>query len=368
MTMPKISSLHFALPILVLPLFIVSLATPALAIEPLPLEKLEDTRVFKVEVLQVTDIEPYRQAYNGFIASLQESGLVEGKNLSIHRVAIDFDVEKGGFWSKLGVMLRIRREATRIVEARPDLVLTIGTPATRHARAAIADARIPLVFTAVANPEDAGCVSLVDAGEGATGSTLYTDMSTSLQLVKDVFPNVRKIGMVHTDDENGVANVAAAGLQGKPLGLDVSTRLVNKSDAIAPALKQLYDGGRGVEMFAVPLDTYYGLHRYEAATDLGEFGIEHQVPVVTLAMVRVPGAALYVGADFAEVGALAGNQAVKILKRRTKPDVLPILRQRTPTVMVDPARMAALNITLPPAMSAHKTVTANGFWQIDLAQ
>ncbi|WP_332852350.1 ABC transporter substrate-binding protein [Duganella sp. S19_KUP01_CR8] len=340
----------------------------AFAFEPLPPETMDDARVFKVEILQVTDIEPYQQAYTGFLKSLQDSGLVEGKNLSINRVAIDFDVEKGGFWNRLGVLLRIRQETSRIVTTKPDLVLTIGTPATKYARGMLVDAHIPLVFTAVANPEDAGCISLVDAGEGATGSTLYTDMSDSLKLVRDVFPNAHRIGMVHTDDENGVANVAAATRDGKPLGLDVTTRLVNKSDPIAPTLKELYNGGRGVDIFAVPLDTYYGLHRYEAAIDLGDFGIENKVPVVTLAMVRVPGAALYVGADFTQVGRLAGNQAARILQRHTKPDVMPILRQMTPTVMVDPARMAALKVTLPAAMVAHKTETSSGFWQIDMSQ
>jgi putative ABC transport system substrate-binding protein len=353
--MPKIFTLLF-----------LATALPAFAFEPLAPETMDDTRVFKVEVLQVTDIEPYRQSLQGFMAALQASGLVEGKNLSVHRATIDFDVENGGFWSKLGVLLRIRHEAARIVEAKPDLVLTIGTPATRYARGALADARIPLVFTAVAHPEDAGCVSLVDGGEGATGSTLYTDMADSLKLVKDVFPDVQRIGMVHTDDENGVANVAAATAQGKPLGLAVSARLVGKTDRIAPSLKELY--GSGVQMFAVPLDTYYGLHRYEAAMDLGDFGIENNVPVVTLAMVRVPGAALYVGADFTQVGQLAGTQAAKILRRRIQPDVLPVLRQKTPTVMVDPARMAALHVTLPPALAARKTENANGFWQIELPQ
>ena len=343
-----------------------SFILPVHAFEPLPPETMDDTRVFKVEVLQVTDIEPYREAYDGFMKTLRDNGLVEGKNLQVHRTAIDFDVENGGFCSKLGVLLRIRQEATRIVLAKPDLVLTIGTPATKYARGMLAEARIPLVFTAVANPEDAGCVSLIDGGEGATGATLYTDMSDSLKLVRDVFPNVHRIGMVYSDDENGLANVTAASAQGKPLGLDVSAREVNKRAPIAPALKELY--AAGAQMFAVPLDTYYGLHRYEAAMDLGDFGIEHKVPVVTLAMVKVPGAALYVGADFNQVGRLAGTQAAKILKRHIKPDVLPILRQETPTVMVDPARLAALNVALPPALDSHKTDIGNGFWQIELGK
>jgi len=353
----------FALPLLAL---LFSASTHAF--EPLPPETMDDTRTFRVEVLQVTDIEPYQEAMNGFLGSLQANGLAAGKNLSINRVKIDFDVENGGFWSRLGVLLRIRQEASRIVNAHPDLVLTIGTPATKYARGILADAHIPVVFTAVANPLDAGCVSLVDAGEGATGSTLYTDMADSLKLVQRVFPSAHKIGMVYTDDENGVANVAQATATASPLGLSVQSRQVEKTAHIIPALKDLYQQGQGVDMFAVPLDTYYGLHRYEAAMDLSDFGAEHKVPVVTLAMVRVPGAALYVGADFTRVGQLAGVQAAKILKRHIKPDILPILRQETPTVLVDPVRMAALNVTLPSALASRKTEVKNGFWQIDMAK
>lgn len=343
------------------------LCSSSFAFEPLPPETMDDTRTFKIEVLQVTDIEPYQEAMNGFVSALQANGLAE-KHLAINRVKIDFDVEQGGFWSKLGVLMRIRQEAARIVNARPDLVLTIGTPATKYARGILADAHIPVVFTAVANPLDAGCVSLVDAGEGATGATLYTDMGDALQLVQSVFPKTRKIGMIHTDDENGVANVAAAAASGGPLGLNVQPREVKKTDSIIPSLKELYQQGQGVDMFAVPLDTYYGLHRYEAAIDLGEFGAEHKVPVVTLAMVRVPGAALYVGADFTQVGKLAGVQASKILKRHIKPDILPILRQERPTVLVDPSRLAALNVSLPAQLAARKTEIKNGFWQIDMAK
>ena len=50
----------------------------------------------------------------------------------------------------------------------------------------------------------------------------------------------------------------------------------------------------------------------------------------------MPGAMLYVGADFAAVGGLSAMQAVKILKRHMKPDVLPILKLDRPTVLIDP--------------------------------
>lgn len=351
-----------------LTLVLVAGALPARAMEALAPAAMEEAHVFRVEVLQVTDIEPFQEAMTGFLKGLQSHGIVPGKNLRLNRVKIDFDVEKGGFWSRLGVLMRIREEATRIAAAKPDLVLTIGTPATRYARGILEDANIPVVFTAVADPKEAGCVSLVDGGEGVTGATLYTDMGDTVKVLQQIFPQVRRIGMVHTDDENGVANVEAARASAGRLGIDVSSRLVEKSDSIVPSLKQLRGQAGGVDMFAVPLDTYYGLRKYEPATDLGDFGIENQLPVVTLAMVRVPGAALYVGADFDYVGTLSGNQAARILQRRVKPDVMPILKQAAPTVLVDPERLAALKVVLPSALLEHKSQGRDGFWQISAAR
>lgn len=351
----------------ILTLVLMLCAAPAPAMEALAPAAMDESHVFTVEVLQVTDIEPYQEALDGFLAALRGQGIVAGKNLRLNRVKIDFDVENGGFWSRLGVLMRIREEAGRIAAAKPDLVLTIGTPATRYARAILEDAHIPLVFTAVADPKEAGCVSLQDGGEGVTGATLYTEMSESVKVVQQIFPAVRRIGMVHTDDENGVANVAAASSSAALLGISVSARLVGKSDSIIPALKQLYRQG-GVQMFAVPLDTYYGLRKFEPAIDLGDFGVENKLPVVTLALVRMPGAVLYVGADFGYVGGLSGQQAARILQRRVKPDVMPILKQDTPTVLIDPQRLAALNVALPAALQRRLAPGKDGFWQLEAAR
>lgn len=339
-------------------------SVPCGAMETLSLSSMDEIHIFKIEVLQVTDIEPYQKSLDGFMQALQGSGIVPGKNLIVNRVKIDFDVEKGGFWDRLGVLLRIREEALRIARAKPDLVLTIGTPATKYARVILDEAHIPVVFTAVANPQDADCTSLSDAGPGVTGATLYTDMSDSLKVVKLIFPAVQRIGMVNTDDENGVAHVAAAKAKAEEVGITVSSRLVNKKDRIIPSLKELLGNGNGVQMFAVPLDTYYGLRKFEPAIDLSDFGAENKIPVITFALVKVPGAVLYVGADFGVVGSLSGMQAAKILKRRVAPDVLPILRQEKPTVLIDPQRVTAFNISLPSSVLEGRLQEKDGFWQV----
>ncbi|HEX6703769.1 MAG TPA: ABC transporter substrate binding protein [Albitalea sp.] len=339
-------------------------AWPCHALEPLPPVLMDEPRTYRIEVLQVTDIAPFEESLDGFLRALRDNGIAAGDNLVVNRVKIDFDVENGGFWDRLGVLRRIKAEALRIAESRPDLVLTIGTPATRYARDILDDARIPVVFTAVADPASAGCTSLSDAGPGVTGATLYTDMADSLKVLRTLFPAVSRIGMVHTDDENGIAHVRTARATAGGMGIAVSSRRVGKGEGIVPALKQLFEEGSGAEMFAVPLDAYYGLRGHEPARDLGDFAAEHRLPVVSFALVRVPGAVLYVGADFAEVGRLSGLQAVKVLKRRMKPDVLPIARQEQPMVLIDPDRLAALKLPLPESVLARKAARSDGFWEL----
>jgi putative ABC transport system substrate-binding protein len=47
-----------------------------------------------------------------------------------------------------------------------------------------------------------------------------------------------------------------------------------------------------------------------------------------------------------------------------RPDLLPVLRQSQPTVLIDPKRAEALHVTVPPTWLEHKIEIANGFWQI----
>ena len=163
-------------------------ASPSRALEAMSSDLMDAPRTMRIEVLQVTDIEPYQKSLDGFLKTLKANDIILGKNLEINRVKLDFDVENGGFWDKMGVVLRIKQEAERIARAKPDLVLTLGTAATKYSRTILSVARIPVVFTAVADPLDADCTSLTDGGPGVTGATLYMDMAESVKIMKQVFP------------------------------------------------------------------------------------------------------------------------------------------------------------------------------------
>ena len=304
-----------------------------------------EEKVYKIEVLQVAKIDAFQISYNAFLDTLKNEGFVQGKNLKVNRVIIDYNVEGGGFLDKMGVLFKIKSEASRIASAKPDLAVTIGTPATKYARDKITSAGIPLVFIAVAIPQAAGCPSLTSGGPGVTGATLYFDMKSALKIVKAAFPNIKTIGMVSSEDENGIAHVQDAKKNAPGFGMTVISKQVSKKDSIKPAIKALKD--QGAEAYAIPLDTYYGIKNYQNVNDLDEFCRANKIPIISFVFQHTKGAVLSVGTDFDTVGELGGQNALKILKEGKKPETLPILKQEDLKIMVDTERMKALDIQIP---------------------
>ena len=300
---------------------------------------------YRIDVLQVTNIPVFQTCYSSFFKELAKNGIVQGKNLTIKRTIIDFDIENGGLWKKIGVLMRIKSEASRIADEKPDLVLTIGTPATKYAKDKIISAGIPLVFTSVAIPTAAGCKSLTEAGPGFTGATLYMNMKDMLRIVKLAFPKRNTFGIIYSDDDNAVAQVEEAKKTGSSMGITFVTKQVGKSDPITPVAKELV--AQGAQAFIVPLDTYYALRNNEPSLELYAYRKTVKIPAISFVLYKVPGAAFYVGSDFGYVGMLSGQQAVKILKDGAKPESLPILRQEDLNILVDEKSLKEIGVTLP---------------------
>ena len=84
---------------------------------------------YRIEILQVGNVDAFDMAVTAAKAELAKNGLIEGQNLSINRTVIDADLD-AGIWEKAKIFLKIKNQAARIASAKPDLVITVGTPAT----------------------------------------------------------------------------------------------------------------------------------------------------------------------------------------------------------------------------------------------
>ena len=180
---------------------------------------------------------------------------------------------------------RITSETQKIVDRKPDLVLTIGTPATRYAKDKIIAAGIPVVFTGVAIPTAAGCKSQTESGQGFTGATLYMDMNSVVKIIRLAFPKIKTLGVIHSEDENAVEQVAQLKKSTPSVGLKVISRQIDKNAHITPVAEEVMN--QGIEGTIIPLDTYYGMRNDEATNELRELNNKWKKPGIFVCVLEV---------------------------------------------------------------------------------
>jgi len=311
---------------------------------------------YRIEVLQVSKINPFDWAYEGFVEELERNGIVQGQNLVINRRIIDADAD-AGLWKKVGILMKIKGAVSDIIASKPDLVLTISSPATKYSKDKLIGAGIPVVFTAVAVPQAIGCASVSQAGPGFTGASLYLDPASAFKITKLALPNLTKMGIVHSDDDNAVAFAQEATAKAAALGITILSKEVGKSDSPVAAAQELI--AQGAQAFGVPIDAYYALRDYQPTSQLLSLIEENKIPAVCYCHVGFSGAILYVGSEFKRIGALSGTQAAKILKEGAVPETLPILIQEELTILVDIEASKKVGIELPlEILQIAKEVTA----------
>lgn len=294
-----------------------------------------------VEVLQVGNLEAFDDLYSSLVKRLEANGL---EQVRVNRTVIDADAE-AGLWEKVKILYRIKHVTGDIIDKKPDLVVTIGTPATKYSKDKIISAGIPLVFSAVAIPELVGCATKTKAGRGFTGTTIYMDPSDIMQIMLLGLPNIKKIGIVHSDDENAIAYSEEARSKASQLGLEVITRQVKISESPENAAMELVNGG--IDAFFAPIDSYYGLRDFGPTKKILELSFEHKIPAISSITGNIRGAILYIAPDFRVIGELTGDQVLKILKDKTDPESIPVNREKNLNVVVDLAALKKMGIELP---------------------
>src|ERR1051325_12126595 len=151
-----------------------ALSFSAAAQEPPKIHRI-GLQVVTPRELNETRIETFRQG-------LRELGYLEGKNVMIKNVMIEYRYAEG----KLD---RLPSLASELVQQQVDVIVTIGTPGVLAAKNATAT--IPIVFVSVSDPVANGVVaSLARPGGNVTGvSILAPALSRKrLELLKEAFP------------------------------------------------------------------------------------------------------------------------------------------------------------------------------------
>ena len=285
-----------------------------------------------VGFLNAASARSYAQFVTAFLDGLTEAGYVDGRNVTIeYRWAEDQND-------------RLPALAADLVQRQVTVIAATTTPAALVAKAATAT--IPIVFETGADPVELGLVASFNRpGGNVTGVTQNNaDVAPKrLELIHELFPAARVIGLLVNPDNRTVAETTATHmLAARKLGLEL--RVLNAStesdfDAVFAKISELRASGLVIS----PGDPFF-VSRTE---QLGALAIRHAVPAVFAGrQFVVAGGLISYGADIADAYRLTGGYVGRVLKG-DKPADLPVQQETKIELRINLKTAKALGITFP---------------------
>jgi len=243
---------------------------------------LYSAEAIEIVVIKSRDTAPYNIALGGFKDYLKRQHI---------DVRITESVLRG---KRQDDLLNIREV---IKSMRPDLVLSLGTPATRLARETANN--IPVIYTMVLDPK-AGKVS-------PPGVSMDIPIQIKLRHLKRILPGARRIGLIYSPNSTSASEKVFQ--MGGRLGFEVVGKKINSAKELPDALKELWQ--RSDCFLMVPDSSIYSAKSVEY---LLVEGFRKNVPVIGLSSSYTKAGALFsFDCDYKDLGEQAAGIVLKIL-------------------------------------------------------
>lgn len=196
-----------------------------------------------------------------------------------------------------------RIDAAGLADARPQLVLALGTPALEALRSS--GSTLPTVATMVLDEEALG------AGRGVTGVFLGFSPETELRWLKKMLPGARTVGVLYDPAQNR-EQVARAQRAAQANGLTLLAREVDSPKALPAALDAL----------STRVDVLWGISDRtvlapQTAKNILLFSFRNRIPFVGLSEAWVKAGAFYaLDRDYRDIGRQCGELAARLLREQ----------------------------------------------------
>lgn len=246
---------------------------------------------------------------DGFKDGMAESGYVEGENIAYIYEGATESIEA------LGPAIQ------RLIEAKPDLIFSVTTPATILAKQAVEeiDTPIPIVFCPMTDPVDAGVVdNLRNPGGNITGVKVGGHVQKQVEWLLKIVPGVKGIFVPYNpNDKSGTQGLIQLQEIVAKLGVEILVRETPTSKDIKKATTAIPEEAGAILMLPDNLILTY-------THDFAKAGIKHSLPTVSLSIDQAEaGALIGYGFDNYSIGKQSARLAGQILKG-TKPGDLPV--------------------------------------------
>ncbi|VEI12975.1 ABC-type uncharacterized transport system, periplasmic component [Trueperella bialowiezensis] len=220
-----------------------------------------------------------------------------------------------------------------------DLVLGVGTPMAQGLAQAITTT--PVLFTAVTDPVGAGLVANADApGANITGTTDANPVREQLELVKEIVPDAKTVGIIyHSGEANSQVQADWVAEAAGPLGLTVKEATVINTSEVQQAADSL-----DVDAIYIPTDNTV-ISALDSVLQVGE---TKKIPVFVGEGDSVKSGALATyGIAYYELGYQTGEMAVRILTEGADPATMAVEAQKEPVLYINTSAAERMGVTFP---------------------
>lgn len=220
-----------------------------------------------------------------------------------------------------------------------DLVHAIATPTAQAAAQQITD--IPIVFSSVTDPEDAGLVDSWDEpGANITGASDMNPVTEQLELLLEIVPEAESVGVVYSSGEaNSQVQVDMLNEAAAELGIEVQEATISASAEVQQGVESL-----NADAIYVPTDNAV----VSALEAVIQYGQDNDVPIIAAeADSVVRGAVATYGIDYSQLGYQAGEMAIRILVDGEDPAAMAVETQSDLELTINPDAAEAMGLELP---------------------
>lgn len=268
----------------------------------------------------------------GFLQGLAEAGIVEGENLTV-------DYQNAGFDDSIATQIGQSFSASGV-----DLMVAVATPSATACFAAAEDKDIPVIFTAITDPVGAK----LDSGN-ITGTSDVLPVAGQLQLIRDLQPQAKTVGIVYTTSEaNSVYSVGVYEDLAADYGLTVETVGVTAQSEVTQAVDTLIS--RGVDCISNLTDnTVVGV-----LPAILEKTNEAGIPVYGSEVEQMKlGCVAGAGLDYIKLGIQTGQMAAKVLRGEATCQDLPYEIIENFDLYINPETLDAMGLVIPESVSSN---------------
>lgn len=291
----------------------------------------EGEEMYTIGISQFAEHGSLDNCREGFIQGLEEEGLIEGENLEIKVNNADSDT---------GTAAQI---ADTFVADKVDLICAIATPSAQAAYNSARNTDIPVVYTAVTNPEEAQLADDEGMPVGAvTGTSDQLPVEAQLAMIREILPDAKTIGILYTTSEaNSAYSITQYEKYAEEYGFTLETAGVTNTSEVSLAAASLMDK---VDCLTNLTDNTV----VSALPTVLDQANEKNIPVFGSEIEQVKlGCLAAEGIDYVSLGKETGKMAAKVLKGEANAEEMQVETIEGSNLYINEKAAENLGITIP---------------------